>query len=164
MMTVQIGLFLKSMHSDGRSAILYWSTNTTQNSYPDFSAAVHFIGIKLHHWRHFLDIVNVFRIWSTLVGFQELALGFEPSRNGKIFWISNKLAYLRKILFRSSSSNGRIPPDKNTNALSSPGIISSIELPSANVTSLFSRSWITSSLRWAGQQIRNKMFGISGRK
>ena len=111
-----------------------------------------------------LFFVNVFQIWPTLVGVQESAAGFEPSRNGKIFWMNNKRAYLRKIFFRSSSSNGRIPPDKNTNALSSPGIISSIELPSANVTSLFSRSCITSCLRWAGQQIRNKMFGISGRK
>ena len=134
-------------------------------SHQDFLAAVH-IGITLYCWRHFLDLVNVFQICSTLAGFQELAAGFEPRRNWEIFWIHNKWTHLRKMLFSSSSSNGRIPPDKNTNALSpsSPGIISFIELPSANVTSLFSRSCITSCLRWAEQQIRNKMFGMSGRK
>ena len=112
-------------------------------------------------FRHFV------LIWSTLAGFQELAAGFEPRKNWEIFWINNKWAHQRKMLFSSSSSNGRIPPDKNTNALSpsSPGIIHFIELPSANrVTSLFSRSCITSCLRWAEQQIRNKIFEISGRK
>ena len=47
-----------------------------------------FFGIKLHYWRHFLDIVNVLQIWSTLAGCQEFAAGFEPSRNGEIFYIS----------------------------------------------------------------------------
>ena len=126
-MTVQIGLFLKSMHSDGCFAILYWSTNKTQTLKRAFRLP--FILLTL---RCTIDVTffwNVFKIWSTLVGVQESAAGFEPSRNGKIFWMNNKRAYLRKILCRSSSSNGRIPPVKNTNALSSPGIISSIELP-----------------------------------
>ena len=118
----------------------------------------------LNYWRHFLDIVNIFQIWSTLAGCQELAVGFEPSRNGEIFSINNKWAYLRWMLFTSSSLNGRILPDKNTNALSpsSPGIISFIEMPSANVTSLFSRSCITPCLRWAEQQIRYNTSGIPG--
>ena len=153
MMTVQSGLFLKSKHSDGCSAILYCSTKTTQT-----------LITTLNYWRHFLDIVNIFQIWSTLAGCQELAVGFEPSRNGEIFSINNKWAYLRWMLFTSSSLNGRILPDKNTNALSpsSPGIISFIEMPSANVTSLFSRSCITPCLRWAEQQIRYNTSGIPG--
>ena len=109
------------------------------------------------HCKRLPNLVNV--SW-----FSRISRGFEPSRNVEMYWINDNWAYLRKILFRSFLSNGRIPPDKNTNALSSPGIISSIELPSANVTSLFSRSCITSCLRWAGQQIRNKMFGVSRRK
>ena len=47
-----------------------------------------FFGITLHYWRHFLDIVNVLQIWSTLAVCQEFAAGFEPSRNGKIFYKS----------------------------------------------------------------------------
>ena len=58
-----------------------------------------------------------------------------------------KKAYLRKISFTPSSSNGHIPPDTKTNALSSPGIISCIELPSTYITSLFSRSCITPFVR-----------------
>ena len=148
-------MFLKSTHSDGCSAILYCFFQNDSNSH-------HY----LNYWRYFLDIVNIFQIWSTLAGCQELAVGFEPSRNGEIFWINNKWAYLRWMLFTSSSLNGRILPDKNTNALSlsSPGIISFIEMPRLNVTSPFSRSGIASCLRWAEQQIRTKMCGISGWK
>ena len=152
------------MHSDGCSAILYWSTKTTQTLIRASRLQSILLAALL---TSFLDIINAFQNWSTLAGFQELAAGFEPRRNWEIFWINNKWAHQRKMLFSSSSSNGRIPPDKNTNALSpsSPGIIYFLELPSANrVTSLFSRSCITFCLRWAEQQIRNKMFGISGRK
>ena len=55
-------------------------------------------------------------------------------------------AYLRQTS-TSSSLNGDIPPDTKTNALSSPGIISCFELPSAYVKSLFSRSCITVCVR-----------------
>ena len=123
-----------------------------------------FFGITLNYWPHFLEIVNVFQT-STLADCQELAAVFEPSRNEEYFEKNdNKRGYLRWMLFTSSSLNGRIPPDKNTNALSSPGIISVIELPSAHFTFLSLRSCTTSGLRWAGQQIRNKIFGISGSK
>ena len=54
---------------------------------------------------------------------------------------------LRKISFTSSSSNEHIPPDTKTNALSSPCIISCIELPSTYVMSLFSRSCFTAFVR-----------------
>ena len=77
---------------------------------------------------------------------------------------NNKRAYLRWMLFTSSLLNGRIIPDKNTNALSSPGIISFIELPSAHFTFLFLRPFTTPCVRWAEQQIRNKISGISGQK
>ena len=151
-MTVQIGLFLKSTHSDGCSTILYCFFQNDSNS---------------HHYAELLTSFSGYRKrLPNLVNASWLSR-FKPSRNGEIFWIlNNKWAYLRWILFTSASSNGRILPDKNTNALSpsSPGIISFIEMPSANVTSLFSRSCITSCLRWAEQQIRDKMFGIFGRK
>ena len=154
-MTVQIGLFFKSTHSDESSAILYCFFQNDSNSHHYAELLTSFSGYCKH-------LPN----WSTLAGCQELAVGFEPSRKGEIFWINNKWAYLRWMLFTSSSLNGRILPDKNTNALSPsfPGIISFIEMPSANFTSLFSRSCVTSCLRWAEQQIRDKMFGISGRK
>ena len=58
-------------------------------------------------------------------------------------YVMYKKAYLRKTSSTSSSSNGHIPPDTKTNALSSPGIISWFELPSVYITSLFSRFWIT---------------------
>ena len=58
-----------------------------------------------------------------------------------------KKANLRKISFTPSSSNGHIPPDTKKKALSSPGIISCIELPSTYVMSLFSRSCITTFVR-----------------
>ena len=86
--TVQIGLFLKSMHSDGCSAILYCSTKTTQTLIRASRLPSIFFGITLHYWRHFLDVVNVLQIWSTLAVCQEFAAGFEPSRNGKIFYKS----------------------------------------------------------------------------
>ena len=76
-----------------RHFVLIYQKNS--NSYQGFSAAVHFIGITLHYWRNFRDIVIIFQMWSTVAGFQELAAGFEPSRNGEIFWINNKWAYLR---------------------------------------------------------------------
>ena len=41
-----------------------------------------------------LVFVNVFKIWLTLVGVQESAAGFEPSGNGKIFWMNNKRGWL----------------------------------------------------------------------
>ena len=75
-----------------------------------------------------------------------------------------KKAYLRKTSFTSWSSNGHIPPDTKTNALSSPGIISCLELPSAYVTFFPWRSCITAFVRWLWQQISLKMSGISGRK
>ena len=75
-----------------------------------------------------------------------------------------KKAYLRKTSFTSSSLNGHIPPDTKTNAFSSPGIITCLELPSAYVTSLSLRSCITASVRWLWQQIRCKISGICGRK
>ena len=75
-----------------------------------------------------------------------------------------KKAYLRKISFTPSSSNEHIPPDTKTNALSIPGIISCIELPSTYITSLFSRSCITPFVRCVWQQIRRKISGQSGRK
>ena len=77
----------------------------------------------------------------------------------------NKRAYLRWMLFTSSSLNARILPDKNTNALSSSGIICFIELPSAyRSTPCFSSFSITPCLRWLGQQIRVKISGICGPK
>ena len=111
--------------------------------------------------KHLPNLVNA--SWLSRIS---SGMGFEPSRNGEIFWINNKWAYLRWMLFTSSSLNGRILPDKNTNALSpsSPGVISFIEMPWVNVTSLFAIPRIVSCLRWAEQQIRNKMFGISWRK
>ena len=75
-----------------------------------------------------------------------------------------KKAYQRKTSFTSSSLNGHIPPDTKTNAFSSPGIITCLELPSAYVTSLSLRSCITASVRWLWQQIRCKISGICGRK
>ena len=54
---------------------------------------------------------------------------------------------LRKISFTSSSSNEHIPPDTKTNALSSPDIITCLELPSPYVTSVSLRSCITASVR-----------------
>ena len=125
-----------------------------------------FFGITLNYWLHFLDIVKVFQT-STLAGCQELAAVFEPSRNEEIFWKKNdnKRAYLRWMLFTSSSLNARILPDKNTNALSSSGIICFIELPSAyRSTPCFSSFSITPCLRWLGQQIRVKISGICGPK
>ena len=79
-------------------------------------------------------------------------------------YVMYKKAYLRKTSSTSSSSNGHIPPDTKTNALSSPGIISCFELPSAYITSLFSRSCITAWVRCVWQQIRRKISGKSGRK
>ena len=81
-------------------------------------------------------------------------------------WVCDvyKKAYLRKTSFTSSSLNGHIPPDTKTNALSSPGIISCLELPSAYVTFFPWRSCITAFVRWLWQQISLKMSGISGRK
>ena len=35
------------------------------------------------------DIVNVFYVWSTLAGYEELAGGFQPKRNREIFWMNN---------------------------------------------------------------------------
>ena len=75
-----------------------------------------------------------------------------------------KKAYLRKTSFTAWSSSGHIPPDTKTNALSSPGIISCLELPSAYVTFFPWRSCITAFVRWLWQQISLKMSGISGRK
>ena len=75
-----------------------------------------------------------------------------------------KKAYQRKTSFTSSSLNGHIPPDTKTNALSSPGIITCLELPSPYVTSVSLRSCITASVRWLWQQIRCKISGICGRK
>ena len=94
-----------------------------------------------------------------------ISRGIWAKQKRGIFWKNDsKRAYLRWMLFTSFSLNGRILPDKNTNALSSPDIISVIELPSAHFTFLSLRSCTTSGLRWAGQQIRNKMFGTSGSK
>ena len=54
--------------------VLIYQNNS--NSYQGFSAAVHFIGITLHYWRNFRDIVIIFQMWWTVAGFQELAAGF----------------------------------------------------------------------------------------
>ena len=65
--------------------------------------------------------------------------------------------YLRQKSSISISSNGHIPPDRSTNALSFPGIISCFELPWRGDMPSCLRSWITFLLRWAWQQIRNKV-------
>ena len=53
-----------------------------------------FLAIVMYYWRHFPDIAKVVQIWSTLAGYEELAVGFnEPIRNGEIFWRSCKVMY-----------------------------------------------------------------------
>ena len=73
--------------SDVCSAILYCSTKETQtliraSRLPSISPSISF-----HYWRHFLDMVNILQICSAL-GCQEFTVGFEPSRNGEIFYTS----------------------------------------------------------------------------
>ena len=47
-----------------------------------------FLAITLYYWHCFLDIANIFRTWSMLAGYEELAMGFEPEQ-GEIFWMNN---------------------------------------------------------------------------
>ena len=35
-------------------------------------------------------IARILQIWSTPVGYEELAQAFEPIKNGEIFWMNNK--------------------------------------------------------------------------
>ena len=35
--------------------------------------------------------IRIFQIWSTPVDYEELAMGFEPIRNGEIFWMYNNV-------------------------------------------------------------------------
>ena len=42
-------------------------------------------GIVVFYKHHFADIPNVFQIWSTLAGYEESAVEFEPVTNREIF-------------------------------------------------------------------------------
>ena len=35
------------------------------------------------------QIANVFQIWWTLAGYEEVTAGFKPIRNGEIFWMND---------------------------------------------------------------------------
>ena len=39
---------------------------------------------------------KIFKIWSSLACYEELAVGFEPIRNGEIFWMNN-ITYIATI-------------------------------------------------------------------
>ena len=54
-------------------------------SYPqDFSVLSLFLVIILYYWHHFLVIINIFQIWLTWAGHEELAMGIEPIRKEEI--------------------------------------------------------------------------------
>ena len=66
------------------SAILSFSTKTTQPRPQGFSnAAVPFSGDYSVLLTSFFGYRNVFQIWSTLAGNEDLVVEFEPIRNGQ---------------------------------------------------------------------------------
>ena len=65
------------------SAILSVSTKTTQPRPQGFSDAVPFSGDYSVLLTSFFGYCNVFQIWSTLAGNEDLVVEFEPIRNGQ---------------------------------------------------------------------------------
>ena len=93
-------LSVHSMFLDGK-----WAISSSQNMQivPPFSTVLPkqlnliartsqspslFLAIPPYYWHCFLDIANIFRTWSMLAGYEELAMGFEPEQ-GEIFWMNN---------------------------------------------------------------------------
>ena len=73
------------------------------------------------------------------------------------FLFVNISTNLRKKSPMSLERAKLIPPDTNTNALSSPGIMSLLEVTTRGVKPAFSSSCFSSLLWWTGQHIRNKI-------
>ena len=65
------------------SAILSFSTKTTQPRPQGFSDAVPFSGDYSVLLTSFFGYRNVFQIWSTLAGKEDLFVEFEPITNGQ---------------------------------------------------------------------------------
>ena len=50
--------------------------------------SIPFTGNSLYYEAILSHIANVFQIWLTLAGYEQLAEGFEQTREGEIFWKS----------------------------------------------------------------------------
>ena len=81
-----IGFDCRTVRFDrsGINAISSWPQNFISTTFP-FSRFYPIIDVISS------DIANIFQIWSTLFGWEELVNGFDPDR--KIFWMNNDVIY-----------------------------------------------------------------------
>ena len=80
-----------------RRFLLLYQNNVTSS--PELLGGCPFFShsFMMYYWLNFPYIANVFQIWSTVAGYEELAVGFEPIRNGDVCWMNNNEFYGLKV-------------------------------------------------------------------